>query len=224
MTTACIIQARLGSTRLPAKVLLPLPTGRMVIEEVVFRCRQIKGVDVVVAAVSEDDGSDIVARVAASAGAHVVRGPERDVLKRYKIAAECVCASVVMRVTSDCPLVDPAVCAEVLAVQQANRGYVSNTLPRTWPQGYDCEAFDMSLLHLADQQAESAYDREHVTPWMQKQLICLGPNVKKPGEPQGFIRLTLDTPEDYVAIWNEFDRRLRTPSVPGHPVEAHAGA
>ena len=225
MTTACIIQARLGSTRLPAKVLLPLPTGRMVIEEVVFRCRQIGGVDIVVVAIPDTAENDIIAASLASGRVRLVRGPEHDVLRRYVIAADAVKADVIMRVTSDCPLIDPAVCEQVLKCRaDSGLAYCCNNMPPTYPLGLDCEAFTIGMLRDADRQATRAEDREHVTPFMRRLVAgATSVNVASNANQSG-VRWTLDTPEDYVAIWNEFDRRLRTPSVPGHPVEAHAGA
>ena len=217
MTVACIAQARLGSTRLPAKVLLPLPTGRTVLEEVIFRCRQIKGVDVVVVAVAEDAGSDIVADHAMKArfaprelGPEltpflITRGPEHDVLKRYVMAAEEVNADIIMRVTADCPLIHPAICAAVLA--RFNEGpcnYASNVHPRSYPQGYDCEVFSSQLLELADRSADIV-QREHVTTWMVENA-AVKKNLKADVD-QSHIRWTLDTIEDYVTIWKEFERR-----------------
>jgi len=206
LITACIIQARLKSSRLPGKVMLPLPTGRLVIEEVVKRCRRIDGVDHVVAAISGDDDSDMIVSFARNAGATIVRGPEHDVLARYALAAKAVNADVVMRITADCPLIDAKVCEKVLEAHREHRGYVSNVRPRTWPHGYDCEVFDAALLHKADASAASAHEREHVTPWMYARPICLGPNVAAEAN-LAHIRLTLDTIEDYVTIWHEFERR-----------------
>lgn len=162
MKTAVIVQARLGSSRLPAKVLLPLPTGRTVLEEVLFRCKQISGVDVVVAAIPDTAENDIVFAVAdghmRQHGGWIVRGPEHDVLARYAKAAEAVGADTVMRVTSDCPLIDPVVCGQVLEAYRAARDvhgnveYCSNSIEnrRTYPQGFDCEVFSRDVLDLAN--------------------------------------------------------------------------
>src|ERR1041385_9116254 len=136
MVTAVIVQARLGSTRLPAKVLLPLPTGRTVLEEVLFRCKQIPGVGVVVCAIPESEtphrdpgmiakewaalkalfvnAPDMLAERALQQADVVVRGPEHDVLARYVKAAETVKADIIMQITADCPLIDPQVCGQVL--------------------------------------------------------------------------------------------------------------
>jgi spore coat polysaccharide biosynthesis protein SpsF len=225
--TAAIIQARLGSSRLPAKVLLPLPTtpGRTVLEEVTYRCKLIQGVDVVVVAIPDTAENDILVPYIQNAmqptGAleavnpqkvFISRGPEHDVLARYAKAAHEVGADVVMRITSDCPLIDPRVCEQVLAQHRKYGGYASNTLPRTWPQGYDCEVFDAALLHRAAEKATSDYYREHVTPFLYYgEPICLAPNVTA-SEDRSHLRLTLDTLSDYVTIckaFNDIDQHQR---------------
>lgn len=205
MTVACIIQARLRSTRLPAKVLLPLPTGRTVLEEVIYRCKQIKGVDAVVVAIPDTPENDIIASVACRTA--VVRGPEHDVLARYAKAASEVNADVIMRITSDCPLVDPEVSGQVLRLV-GGVGYASNCWPaREHPHGLDCEVFTRDLLSMANNEATDAYDREHVTPFIQRNCRVEGSALLKSMVDRSHIRWTLDTIEDYVTIWDEFQRR-----------------
>lgn len=226
MTTAVIVQARLCSTRLPGKVLLPLPSGRTVLEECLYRCRKIKGVDVVVAAIADDSGSDILhyelGRKALSpewevifphnkedlADLHIVRGPEHDVLARYVKAAEAVNADVILRVTSDCPLIDPAVCAEVLRRRELhNVDYACNNMPATYPHGYDCEAFTIEALRRANEPQNRILSREHVTCWMRTSPEISRFNLSKPGANESHIRVTLDTIQDYVDICAEMSHR-----------------
>jgi spore coat polysaccharide biosynthesis protein SpsF len=219
LRAACIIQARLGSTRLPAKVLLPLPTGRTVLEEVIHRCQQIEMLCrpelvirplLVVVAIPETPDNDELAHVAGRAGAIVVRGPEHDVLARYVKAAEAVGADVIMRITADCPLLDPQTCEAVLELfQKSGADYASNVWPaRHYPQGWDCEVFTMQALRKAHAEATDAYDREHVTPFLQR-----SPDINrvmlKDMQDRSHIRWTLDTAEDYEAICAEFERRER---------------
>lgn len=209
MTVAVIVQARLGSTRLPTKVLLPLPTGFVVLEEVLHRCWKIPSVDVVVAALPDTAENDILLSCVAG-DTVVVRGPEHDVLARYAKAAEAVKADIIMRVTSDCPLIDPEVCGKTLDLHcRINRGFVSNSWPhRTYPHGFDCEVFNADLLAEAHQNATEPEDREHVTRWFQRQ-----PHVEKAclstEEDRSHLRWTLDTLEDYVRIWNVFQEQMR---------------
>lgn len=197
MTTACIVQARLGSTRLPAKVLLPLPNGRTVLEEVLHRCKQIAGVDVVVCAIPDTPENHIVADHVDPRVAEIVRGPEHDVLARYVKASMWVAADRILRVTSDCPLLSADECARVLSGKEAR--YASNNCIQPSALGWSCEAFTAEALYEAGNDATSAYDREHVGPWMSRNALP----VNLMGRPFGVqLPPSLDTLEDYVNIWN----------------------
>lgn len=222
MTTACIIQARIGSARLPAKVLLPLPTGRTVLEEVIFRCRQIKGIDVVVAAIPDTSDNDILVASAEKAAepycnhfaeiaervnksfapVQTIRGPEHNVLARYALAAHIVDADVIMRVTADCPMIDPKTCGEVLSLfmDHGHLDYCSNVHPRTFPQGLDCEVFSRAALLDAARANTTDYQREHVTPYIAEHPDCRKTGIVSPVD-RSHHRWTLDTIEDYVRIW-----------------------
>lgn len=211
--TAVIVQARYGSTRLPGKVLEDL-AGHTVLEHVLHRCRAIPGADLVCCAVPIGASSDRVADEARRAGASVYRGDEHDVLARYYGAAREADATVVMRVTSDCPLIDPQVCGAVLRLR-AERGadYVCNNMPRTGPHGLDCEAFTFAALERAAREASDASSREHVTPWLRShpQLVRLN----LPAEPQGLeLRWTLDYPEDLAFLRALFPLLPPWPAIP----------
>lgn len=200
MRSAVIVQARYASTRLRGKVLLPL-AGRSVLSHVLERCAAIEGADLVVCAVPEGSINDPVAIEAQRCGAVVTRGSESDVLDRYHRAARAVSADVVMRVTSDCPLIDPAVCAQVLALARAGvADYACNNMPRTFAHGLDCEAFSASWLAKAAQVATRAEEREHVTPWLRNNTALRRVNLYGPGGAEAERRITLDTPEDYAII------------------------
>ena len=225
MKTACIVQARLGSKRLPAKILLPLPNYLSVLETCLTRCRLIKGIDVLVCAIADDEGSDIVADTIAwmtDTGAYgetavrITRGPEEDVLKRYLMAAEEVGADVILRVTSDCPFIDPLLCEKVLETRAEFGGYdyVSNNDPPTFIHGLDCEAFTIEALRKADAHETDLESRQHVTEWLRTAPEINKYNVARIGGSQAHIRLTLDTLDDYIAIRAEFKRRLAA----GEPV------
>jgi spore coat polysaccharide biosynthesis protein SpsF len=204
MTTACIIQARFGSSRLPGKVLRPLGR-RTPLAAVLSRCARIPGVDVVVCAVPDDRPSDAVAEAARGYGATVFRGSEQDVLDRYYQAARAVGATIVMRVTSDCPLIDPQLCGRVLQrLGETGADYACNNLPPLWPHGLDCEAFAFSHLARAAAEARLPYDREHVTPWLRRHAGLRRINLEGPGGGLERHRWTLDYPEDlafFTALW-----------------------
>lgn len=207
MRTVAVIQARYGSTRLPGKVLLPLGGG-CVLDEVIKRCRAIPGVMLTCVAVPDSAVNDDVARRAAAAGARVVRGPEHDVLARYGAAARQLDADVILRVTSDCPLIDPNVAGQVLAAREdASSDYAANNqLPRGWPHGLDCEAMTRAALERALRSATTPYDREHVTPWLRQADDIRRSWIAGPGGGAAEWRWTLDLPEDYAFLSATFDR------------------
>lgn len=214
MTTAIIVQARMGSTRLPGKVLKRL-AGHTVLEEVLRRCRAIPGADLVVCAIPEDAADDALIEPARRAGAVVTRGSSSDVLQRYRRAADEVGADVVMRVTSDCPLIDPALCGEVLALRAARAvDYAANNMPPGFPHGLDCEAFTAAALHRADDAARDAYEREHVTPWLRTHGAVSRAALEGPGGPAAQLRWTLDFPEDYAFFQTVFARLPPPPAIP----------
>ena len=217
MKTACIIQARLASTRLPAKVLLPLPTGRTVLEEVVHRCRQIEGVDDVAVAVPDSDGGRMVGKsLHAAQAAHGARlavawpcpFAESDVLTRYAHVAKLTKADCIIRITSDCPLLNPQVCSDMLAFFKAKElDYLSNAWPvREVPHGWDCEIFTRGLLDEANAMSTDADEREHVTKYFQR--ITTKGAIWKQMEDRSHLRWTLDTLDDYIRIWKIFEEQI----------------
>jgi spore coat polysaccharide biosynthesis protein SpsF len=201
MKTVCIVQARMGSARLPGKVLLPL-NGRTVIGEVLSRCKRIPGVDCVAATVPFTQDSLPLEKEIAKYTGYIFSGTESDVLKRYLIAATHSRADIIVRVTGDCPLICPELCGDVVAaLKRDDADYASNIDPiRTFPQGYDCEAFTYQTLSRADREA-LPHEREHVTTWMRRADIRRM-NVTAPWPMEG--RLTLDTEDDYKVICAAF--------------------
>jgi len=163
MRTVAIIQARMGSTRLPGKVLRPI-AGQPMIDHVVTRARHIPGIDHVGVATSTSDGEAPLIAHLESENIPYIRGSEQDVLTRYVQAAHAFGADRVMRITSDCPLLDPAVSERVLKTFDSEEcDYASNTMERTWPRGLDTEVLTVAALRDADDRATTKADREHVT-------------------------------------------------------------
>jgi spore coat polysaccharide biosynthesis protein SpsF (cytidylyltransferase family) len=160
-----IVQARMGSTRLPGKVLLPI-AGRPMVLRVLERLGRADRIDGIVVACSTSCADDPLAAAVEGSGAGVFRGDERDVLARYVGAAREAGAEVVVRITADCPLLDPGVVDEVVGALLASRGsadYASNVLSRTYPRGLDVEALFLDALLRADRFAATDAEREHVT-------------------------------------------------------------
>jgi spore coat polysaccharide biosynthesis protein SpsF len=197
-----VIQARTGSTRLPGKVLLPLQ-GRTLLAHVVERAARARGVDEVRVATTGEARDDAVAAEAARCGATLTRGPEHDVLARYAQAAREAAADVVVRVTSDCPLLAPELLERAVAQLAAGGAdYVSNTRKRPFPRGLDVEALPREVLEEAAREARDPAEREHVTPfvWRRPERFRLADLGVEPGEEAPEFRLTVDEPADYAAV------------------------
>lgn len=193
-----IIQARMGSTRLPGKVMKDL-CGKTVLAHDIERVRQSKYIDEIVIATTKFKEDDIILREALENGAKVYRGSEDDVLRRYYEAAKENKADVIVRITSDCPLIDPFIVDEVL---NSNYDLVTNAgvYPenRTYPRGLDVEVFSFDILKKSFQEAIEMYQREHVTPFIyenSKNIYYYKNNID-----YSKYRWTLDTEEDYKLI------------------------
>jgi spore coat polysaccharide biosynthesis protein SpsF (cytidylyltransferase family) len=182
---------------------------------VLHRAAAVENADDVCVAVPVGRDHDHVAELARASGARVVRGSEGDVLARYAVAASSLNADVVMRVTSDCPLLDPELASQVLnIVRLGGADYAANNMPPTWPHGLDCEAFTRETLDEAARVAIDPYDREHVTPWMRRNTGIRRVNVLGPGGDIAQYRWTLDVADDLVMLRALFDRLPRWPAIP----------
>ncbi len=200
-----IIQARTGSSRLPGKVMKYLPFGctTTVLEQVIARVRESKTIHKIVIATTEKNEDDSIAAMASNCGIRCFRGSEDDVLSRYYNAAKDNALDVVVRITSDCPCIDPDIIDEVVNIFLADEvDYASNTLERTYPRGLDVEVFSFSALERAQHEGVVRYDREHVTPYIYKNPSIF--SVKSITAPEDInypeIRVTLDTYEDYMLL------------------------
>lgn len=215
MTAAIIVQARMGSTRLPGKILETLGS-RTALARCLDRCRAVPGIDLVVCAVPDTDENEPVAEEAADCGAMVVLGDEHDVLSRYARAAREAGADIVMRITSDCPFIDPVVAGRVLALlRDTGADYATNNAPALFPHGLDCEAFSAALLYEADLRAGDPYQREHVSPWIRTHPGLSHVNLRGPGGGLERLRWTLDRPEDlafFRAVYAEMGEAAATAS------------
>ncbi len=200
MRINAVIQARAGSTRLPGKVLADLG-GRPVLEWVVRAARAATRIDQVIVATSTLAGDDPVADLADSLGVPVVRGSEDDVLSRFVAALDAHPADALIRLTADCPLLDPTLIDAVAGAWAGapTHDYVSTVLVRCLPRGLDVELVTAQALRAVDQVA-TGHDRVHVTsavyadPTAYRLLgVCVTP-------PADDLRVTLDTPEDLVLL------------------------
>jgi spore coat polysaccharide biosynthesis protein SpsF len=201
VNTVAIVQARMGSTRLPGKVLEDL-CGETVLGRVIERVAACERIDDVVVATTDLSRDDAVAREAARRGAKVFRGSEEDVLGRYFGAATKFSAEVVVRVTADSPLFDPELLSEMLKrffeLQSRDTpvDYLSNTRTRSYPVGLGAEIFTCDALERAAREATDPYDREHVTPYLYREPGRFRVHAYVGEVDLSQHRWTLDTPED----------------------------
>jgi len=209
-----IVQARMGSNRLPGKVMADL-CGAPVVAHVIARARAIPGIDRVCCAVPHGPDDDRLADAVRALGVIVTRGPEADVLARYRLAAQVCDASVVIRVTADCPVLDPVVSGRVLADFLAHQpDYASNGEPRSWPRGYDTEVFSRDALERAAREAVTPYQHEHVTPWLLETAGVVRRNVALASGDYSRWRWTLDYPEDLMFLRTLLGRCRPLPHLP----------
>jgi spore coat polysaccharide biosynthesis protein SpsF (cytidylyltransferase family) len=203
MRVVCIVQARLGSVRFPDKVLADL-FGKPVIQHVIERARQTQGVDEVVATVPPED--EALRHVLRGLGLRIWPHDPPDVLAGYLRAARGAEAAIVMRVTGDCPVLDPVVAAKVLHLYRSESylfrralcDFASNdTLVSGYPDGTDVEIFSRSALETAASQATDVGDREHVTPWIHRNLRCV---MLKYDYDLSSVKVSVDTPEDLERV------------------------
>jgi len=204
-----IIQARMGSTRLPGKTLLDLQ-GQPVLWHVLKRVQASKRADDVIVATSTNTEDDQLERVCAEWNIKCFRGSSDNVLERFHGAAKKYGTQIAVRITGDCPLIDPAIIDLVIDGLQ-NYDYVTNVFDRNFPRGMDTEVFRYAALDHAQREATSQFDREHVTPYIRTHAeLFKTSNINMPESyhfPQ--FRLTLDTEQDYAlfkAIYQHFYR------------------
>lgn len=196
MRTVVVVQARMGSTRLPGKVLETI-AGRPMIAHVLERARRIDDVDEVVVAMPDLDEEDPLSAAVIALGARVVRGSADDVLARYLVAVDATGADAVVRVTADCPLLSPAVSSSVVAAfREGGWDYASNTLERTWPRGLDTEVVAADALRVAANEASVSADREHVTPFIWRRPHRFRLRSVRAAVDRSGLRWTVDVPRD----------------------------
>jgi len=215
-----IVQARMGSTRLPGKVLRRL-SDKSVLAHVIGRVSAAHGIERTVVATTTADADDAVTHEALSQGALVYRGSESDVLDRYYQAAVAQSATTILRITSDCPLLDPVIVGAMLRdfARAAASGrpfdYMSNGLRRTFPRGLDTEIFTMDALARAHRAAKAPYEREHVTPYIYQHPNEFRIHSFESDVDLSHHRWTLDTEEDFAMLSRVFtalSSQERTPT------------
>ena len=203
---AAIIQARSSSRRLPGKVLLPLAGAPMLARQI-ERIARASSLDQLLLATSDLPEDDAVAAIATAAGIACYRGSLDDVLDRFYRAASAAKADHVVRLTGDCPLIDPAVIDGCVAFyRDGGFDYATNALEPTWPDGLDVEVMRFAALETAWREASTMLEREHVTPFINR-----NPDRFRVGHYRGpldlsAMRWTVDERRDYSLVSGVYER------------------
>jgi spore coat polysaccharide biosynthesis protein SpsF len=210
MKIIAIIQAHMGSTRLPGKVLLDLG-GQTMLARVVRRAQRALLLNEVTVACSTLPQDNVIVKECEALGVRCFRGSDSDVLDRFHGAAATFKPDAVVRITSDCPLIEPEIIDKVIdAFLRSGADYASNTIDRSYPRGLDTEICKTSCLDRAWQEAHEPHQRVHVTPYLYE-MPHLFKNVQVRGETDlNELRWTVDTGEDYEfvsAIYSSFGNR-----------------
>ena len=204
MRVVAIVQARMGSTRFPDKVMQPL-AGTPLIGVLLERLSQARRVAAIVLATSADSRNEPLGAYVRDLGYLVVRGSEDDVLARYHAAAREAQAEAVVRITGDCPLLDPSVVDAVVALFiESGADYASNVSPPSFPDGLDVEVFSIAALASADRDARAPREREHVTPFIRESGRYRCVTYRNP-EDLSAERWTVDEPEDLALVRRVFE-------------------
>ncbi|MFN0245311.1 MAG: cytidylyltransferase domain-containing protein [Kofleriaceae bacterium] len=210
MTTTVVIQARTGSSRLPGKVLLEV-AGAPVLQRMLERVTQATRPDRVVVATTEAPADDSIVDLARRAGVDCIRGHATDLLDRHLVAARATNASAIVKIPSDCPLIDPATIDLVIGhflARASELDFVSNLNPPTWPDGFDVEVMTRDALEIAARDARRSIEREHTTPFLwdnPDRFRCANVLLGGTLDYSLTYRLTLDFVEDYQVISAIYD-------------------
>jgi spore coat polysaccharide biosynthesis protein SpsF len=204
---AAIIQARMRSNRLPGKVLKEI-LGRPVLELFLERLKRARRLASIIVAATEHRDDDPIEALSKRLGHPVFRGSDPDVLDRFVLCARAYPADWIVRVTSDCPAIDPRLVDEAIeaAVSKPGLQLVVNNLPRTYPHGMDVEVVSREALETAWREAEEPREREHVTPFVRERPDRFPQfNLACPEGPWGHLRVTLDTERDLDVLRRLFE-------------------
>lgn len=200
MRIIAIIQARIGSTRLPGKVLKEV-LGKPLLQYQLERVKQSTKIDEIVVATTDKKRDDVIAQFCKSELVSVFRGSEKDVLKRYYDAAKVYQADVIVRLTADCPLISPEIIDRIIETYvDTSAQYVSNTVERTFPRGLDVEVFSMEVLEKVHREAALVSEREHVTKYIVSHPHQFEIVQVQHDEDLSEHRWTVDTQEDFLLM------------------------
>ena len=230
--TVGVIQARMGSSRLPGKVLLPLDCDH-VLTHIVRRIRDAASIDAVVIATSTKTADDAIEQFGIEQDVSIHRGSETNVQQRMFDAATAHDAEIVVRITADCPLIDPStIDAVVSRVQTGDAAYATNIFDRTFPRGLDVEAFSYESFEYVVSAATTQFEREHVTPYYRDNadefdVTNVASDAVFSSEQyldRSDLRITLDEAADYRLLRRIYDEIEYTDTIPIREAIEHIDA
>lgn len=205
-----LLQARMSSTRLPGKVLMPI-VGRPMLALQLERLKRCTSLDKLTVATSIDSSDDSLASLCANEGVDCFRGSLNDVLDRFACAARPHAPDVVVRLTGDCPLADPSLIDDIVfRFVESDFDYLSNCAPATFPDGLDVEVMRFRDLEIAAREAVLPSQREHVTPFIRKQPERFSVGNYFSEIDRSFMRWTVDEPEDFEFVKRIYERLYPT--------------
>jgi spore coat polysaccharide biosynthesis protein SpsF len=200
-----IIEARMGSRRLPGKIMRPI-LGKPMLELLIERLKRSQRLDEIIVATTENPLDDVVENLTQRLSISCFRGSENDVLDRVLRAARSVNADIIVEITGDCPLIDPNIVDDLIDIYLANKfDYVSNILQWTFPDGFDTQIFSTAVLEKVEQLTQDPSDREHVSLFIytHPEYFTLH-NVESPLPEYWNLKFSVDTLEDFNVISSIF--------------------
>lgn len=201
-STVTVIQARMRSTRLPGKVMMPI-IGRPMLELMIERLRRVPELDGIIVATTTDPSCQPIEDLALRLGVACFRGSEDDVLDRVLKAAYAFHVGVIVETTGDCPLIDPEIVSRAIESFRSHQvDYCSNILRRTYPRGMDVQVFPVSVLKEVAGLTQEPTDHEHVSLYIYEHPERFRLRNVESGLPEKYwgLRLTVDTPEDFALV------------------------
>ncbi|GEK33619.1 cytidylyltransferase domain-containing protein [Kurthia sibirica] len=209
MGVTAIIQARMGSTRLPGKIMKQV-NGKSLLLHQIERIRKCKNIDRIIIATTIEEQDDEIVKFCEHNRIHYYRGAEHDVLARYYETWKAYGGETIVRLTSDCPIIDSEVVDDTIQYFKKNSfDYVSNTIERTFPRGMDTEVFSSSVLEKTYHEASLISEKEHVTAYIYTHANLFSIGSYKAQKDYSKYRWTVDTDEDFLVVKNLIETSAR---------------
>jgi spore coat polysaccharide biosynthesis protein SpsF len=208
----CIIQARMGSTRLPGKVMMKVDKTNTILSNIINQLKNCKKIDRLIIATTDLQEDDIIVNHAKILKTDLFRGDSADVLNRYYQCAKKFSSKIIVRITADNPLIDPNIVDDVINQFLKNSfDYITNANPRTYPYGTEVEVFSFQALEKASSNAKKPTEKEHVTPYFQNNKDKFKIFAMKYSENMSHLRWTVDRENDLEFVRKVVSRIKKRP-------------